>query len=89
MNPTGFSLSLLGAWQASLNGEPITPFESNKVRALLFYLAVEAEWRATGNSAWSDTTATVAKRPLFPAIPKPTINTTYSSLPTPQRQIAG
>ncbi len=37
------SLSLLGAFQATLDGQPITGFESNKVRALLAYLAVEAE----------------------------------------------
>jgi len=35
------ALSLLGAFQATLDGEPITGFESNKVRALLAYLAVE------------------------------------------------
>jgi DNA-binding SARP family transcriptional activator len=37
------TLSLLGAFQATLAGEPITRFESNKVRALLTYLAVEAD----------------------------------------------
>jgi len=36
------SLSLLGPFQASLDGEPVTDFESTKVRALLAYLAVEA-----------------------------------------------
>ncbi len=36
------SLSLLGVFQASLNGQPITEFYSSKVRALLAYLAVEA-----------------------------------------------
>lgn len=40
---TRLSLSLLGTWQASLNGEPITAFESDKVRALLAYLAIESE----------------------------------------------
>jgi DNA-binding SARP family transcriptional activator len=35
-------LSLLGPFQASLDGLPVTGFESNKVRALLAYLAVEA-----------------------------------------------
>ncbi|MBI5302036.1 MAG: tetratricopeptide repeat protein [Chloroflexi bacterium] len=35
------ALSLLGAFQAMLDGEPITSFESHKVRALLAYLAVE------------------------------------------------
>ncbi|MBL7183248.1 MAG: AAA family ATPase [Anaerolineae bacterium] len=37
------SLSLLGPFQVTLAGEPVTDFESNKVRALLAYLAVEAD----------------------------------------------
>lgn len=37
------SLSLLGPFQATLDGNPITDFKSNKVRALLAHLAVEAE----------------------------------------------
>ncbi len=37
------SLSLLGGFHAELNGEPVTTFESNKVRALLAYLMVEAD----------------------------------------------
>jgi predicted ATPase/DNA-binding SARP family transcriptional activator len=37
------SLSLLGPFQATLDGAPLTSFESNKVRALLAYLAVEAD----------------------------------------------
>lgn len=36
------SLVLLGPFQASLDGQPATGFESNKVRALLVYLAVES-----------------------------------------------
>jgi DNA-binding SARP family transcriptional activator/predicted ATPase len=36
------SLSLLGPFEASLAGEPVTGFESDKVRALCAYLAVEA-----------------------------------------------
>jgi DNA-binding SARP family transcriptional activator len=35
------ALSLLGGFRAERNGEPIAAFESNKVRALLAYLAVE------------------------------------------------
>jgi DNA-binding SARP family transcriptional activator len=35
------SLSLLGVFQARLNGQPVTEFYSSKVRALLAYLAVE------------------------------------------------
>jgi len=42
------SLSLLGPFQATLDGEPITGFPSNKVRALLAYLAVEAGRRRPG-----------------------------------------
>ena len=37
------SVSLLGPFEATLGGAPITDFESNKVRALLAYLAVEAD----------------------------------------------
>src|SRR4030066_92077 len=37
------SLSMLGPFQATLDGRPVTGFESNKVRALLAYLAVEAD----------------------------------------------
>ncbi len=40
---TLLSLSLLGPFRATLAGEPVTGFESNKVRALLAYLAVEAD----------------------------------------------
>jgi len=36
------SLSLLGPFHTALDGEPIITFESNRVRALLAYLAVEA-----------------------------------------------
>jgi len=37
------SLSLLGTFQVTLDGQPVTGFKSNKVRALLAYLAVEAD----------------------------------------------
>jgi DNA-binding SARP family transcriptional activator len=36
-------LSLLGPFRVTLDGEPVTAFESIKVRALLAYLAVEAD----------------------------------------------
>jgi predicted ATPase/DNA-binding SARP family transcriptional activator len=36
------ALSLLGAFQATRDGQPLVGFESNKVRALLTYLAIEA-----------------------------------------------
>jgi DNA-binding SARP family transcriptional activator len=37
------ALSLFGSFEASLDGAPITTFESAKVRALLAYLAAEAD----------------------------------------------
>ncbi len=37
------SLSLLGAFRVSLDSKPVTAFESDKVRALLAFLAVESE----------------------------------------------
>jgi DNA-binding SARP family transcriptional activator/predicted ATPase len=37
------SLSCLGSFQVTLEGQPVTDFKSNKVRALLAYLAVEAD----------------------------------------------
>ena len=39
---THLSLSLLGPLEISLDGTPVAAFESDKVRALLIYLAVEA-----------------------------------------------
>ena len=38
-----FSLTLIGAFQATLDKRPLTGFQSNKVRALLAFLAVEAD----------------------------------------------
>ena len=37
------SLSFLGAFQTTHDGQPLVGFESNKVRALLAYLAIEAD----------------------------------------------
>lgn len=37
------TLSFLGPFQAASDGQPVTGFESNKVRALLVYLAVEVD----------------------------------------------
>jgi predicted ATPase/DNA-binding SARP family transcriptional activator len=37
------SLSLLGPFQVTRDGQPVTGFKSNKVRALLAYLVVEAD----------------------------------------------
>ncbi|MEZ4591189.1 MAG: hypothetical protein R3D55_08605, partial [Chloroflexota bacterium] len=36
-------ISLLGRFQVQLNGQPLTRFESDNARALLAYLAVEAQ----------------------------------------------
>jgi hypothetical protein len=36
------SISLLGTFQVLLDDQPVTSFESDKVRALLAYLAVES-----------------------------------------------
>ena len=40
---TGLSIRLLGPLEATQNGEPLTGFESDKVRALLTYLVIETE----------------------------------------------
>ena len=37
------SIRLLGSFKVALDGQPVTAFESDKVRALLAYLAVESE----------------------------------------------
>ena len=44
------SLFMLGPLQASLDGEPVTDFKSDKVRALLAYLAVELAGPPSGFS---------------------------------------
>ena len=36
------SLSFLGGFAVTLDGQPVTAFGTNKVRALLAYLAVES-----------------------------------------------
>ncbi|MGC9333699.1 MAG: tetratricopeptide repeat protein, partial [Anaerolineae bacterium] len=45
MNPeqARLGISLLGSFRVTLDGEPVTDFVSDKVRALLAYLAVEAD----------------------------------------------
>ncbi|MEJ2750953.1 MAG: winged helix-turn-helix domain-containing protein, partial [Anaerolineae bacterium] len=40
---TDLSIRLLGPFQVELAGEPVTGFSSDKVRALLAYLATEAD----------------------------------------------
>ncbi|MCK5315100.1 MAG: hypothetical protein KAJ53_08255, partial [Anaerolineales bacterium] len=39
---SGLSLSLLGPFAASLNGRPLLKFRTNRVQALLIYLATES-----------------------------------------------
>ncbi|RIK38920.1 MAG: hypothetical protein DCC55_19615 [Chloroflexi bacterium] len=62
------SLSVLGGFQVKVNGEPITAFESNKVRALLAYLAVEADRPhdrpALAGLLWPDHPETAARTNL-------------------------
>jgi DNA-binding SARP family transcriptional activator len=66
------SLSLLGPFQATLDGEPITRFESDKVRALLAYLAVEADRphrrEALVGLLWPDWPEATARRNLSHAL---------------------
>ena len=40
---TLLSVRTLGPFQVLLDGEPVTGFDSDKVRALLAYLALEAD----------------------------------------------
>jgi WD40 repeat protein/serine/threonine protein kinase len=62
------SISLLGAFQATLDDIPLHDFESNKARALLAYLAVEADQpqrreKLTG-LLWPDSTESAARANL-------------------------
>jgi WD40 repeat protein/DNA-binding SARP family transcriptional activator len=54
------TLSLLGPFRAELDGQPVTGIESNKVRALLAYLAAEADHpharQALAGLLWPDYT---------------------------------
>jgi DNA-binding SARP family transcriptional activator len=66
------SLSLLGPLQVTLDGEPISRFESDKVRALLAYLAVEADRphrrEALVGLLWPDWPERAARRNLSHAL---------------------
>ncbi len=65
-------LSLLGTFHATLNGEPVTCFESNRLRALLAYLAVEAQHphhrQVLAEFLWPDRPAGVARNNLRSAL---------------------
>jgi predicted ATPase/DNA-binding SARP family transcriptional activator len=65
---TTMTLNFLGTFSASRNGEPITHFRGDKVRALLAYLATEAERLHSRTSLaallWPDRAADTALRNL-------------------------
>lgn len=62
------SLSLLGGFRAERNSEPVTGFESNKVRALLAYMAVETgrphQRSALAGVLWPDHSEELARTNL-------------------------
>ena len=66
------SLTLLGAFQITLDGEPVTGFESDKVQALLAYLALEADRPhrrdALAEMFWPDRPQGVARNSLKQAL---------------------
>jgi DNA-binding SARP family transcriptional activator len=65
-------INLLGTFQVMLDGMPITRFESDKVRALLAYLVVEADrphWRETlMNMFWPEASERAARHNLRQAL---------------------
>ena len=66
------SLALLGDFQITLDGEPVAGFESDKVRALLVYLAVESDRPhrrdALAEMFWPDRPPGVARNNLKQAL---------------------
>ena len=66
------SLSLLGTFEITLDGEPATGFESAKVRALLAYLAIEADRpqrrEVLAGLLWPDITDEAARTNLRQAL---------------------
>ena len=66
------SIDVLGPLQVSLNGQPLTGFKYNKVRALLAYLAVEAGRPHTrahlSTLLWPDMPEATARRNLTQAL---------------------
>jgi len=63
---------LLGSFQATLDSEPLTNFESDKARALLAYLAIEADRphrrEALAGLLWPDTPEKTARTNLRSAL---------------------
>ncbi|MFN2164843.1 MAG: BTAD domain-containing putative transcriptional regulator, partial [Anaerolineae bacterium] len=66
------TLSLLGSFQATLDGEPITAFQSDKARALLAYLAVESDRPHTREKLagllWPESSESAARASLSQAL---------------------
>lgn len=66
------TIRLLGLFQVRLNGSPIKKFESNKVRALLAYLAVESDHAHSREKLadlfWPELTANRARSNLSQAL---------------------
>lgn len=66
------SIHLLGPFHVTLDGEPVTDFESNKVRALLAYLALEADRPHSRDALigllWPDQAERSARRSLSQAL---------------------
>jgi len=66
------AFSFLGSWQVSLHGRPVKGFESNKVRALVTYLAIEADRlhyrEALAGMLWPDMSTTAALANLRQAL---------------------
>ncbi len=66
------SLSVLGSFRVSLDQQPVTGFESNKVRALLVYLMVEADRPHSRDALigllWPDRPEPVARSNLSQAL---------------------
>lgn len=65
-------ISLLGPFSVAVNGEPLIGFESQKSRALLAYLAVEAEQNHSRSTLatllWPEATANTARKNLRQAL---------------------
>lgn len=69
---TTLSLTLFGSFRAALDSQPVARFESNKVRALLAYLAVEADRAHSRDELigllWPDLPDTAARTNLRQAL---------------------
>lgn len=70
--PRQLQIALLGTFQVLLDGQPATRFEYDKVRALLAYLAVEADVPHRRDSLtalfWPEQTESVARKSLSQAL---------------------